>query len=166
MAFQGAAVRPRAKGDGGERFGVLVMTGGPVVYRVTLIVFEASDSFSVSLPAGGGEVNRRGWGHPLDETIDGEKLIAQHNLNFAGKVVFIYKANRENDVALENPRIEIHNGRTFLVGIIPDGGSANDWMSGLTAYVAWDQIEELVIFDSIEDYFSRLSQSWIDQQLQ
>ena len=93
-------------------------------------------------------------------------MQSQNTLDLSQKIVFIYKANGENDVALEYPRTEFHNGRYFLVGRVPEGGSSNDWLSGLTTYVAWDQIEEFVVFESIEDYFSRISMAWTDKKLQ
>jgi hypothetical protein len=86
-------------------------------------------------------------------------------LDLSNKVVFVYKANSDNDIALENPRTVMLNDRYFLVGSVPDGGSSNNWLAGLTTYVAWDQIEEFVVFDSLEDYFERLSMAWTDRQL-
>jgi hypothetical protein len=87
-------------------------------------------------------------------------------LDLRDKIIHIYKVNRENDVALQDARIEMHHGRFFLVGLVPDGGSANDWLAGLTTYVSWDQIEEFVVFDSLEEYHRRLSLAWSDNQLQ
>lgn len=87
-------------------------------------------------------------------------------LDFSDKILFIYKSNSENDIALESPQLLLLGGRYFLVGRVPDGGSSNDWLAGLTSYVAWDEIEEFIVFDSLEDFFTRLSQSWSDSQLQ
>jgi len=90
---------------------------------------------------------------------------AHATLDLSNKVVFVYKANSDNDIALENPRTVMLNDRYFLVGNVPDGGSSNNWLAGLTTYVAWDQIEEFVVFDSLDDYFERLSMAWTDRQL-
>lgn len=87
-------------------------------------------------------------------------------LDLSDKIVFVYKANGDNDVALVNPHIELHHGRYFLAGKVADGGSSNDWLTGLTTYVAWDQIEEFILFDSMEEFFDRLSRSWAEKNLQ
>ena len=88
------------------------------------------------------------------------------DIDLSDKIVFIYKANSNNDVALQYPRVEQLHGRTFLVGRVPDGGSANDWLAGLVTHVGWDQIEEFVVFDSLEDFYERLSRGWREQNLQ
>lgn len=92
--------------------------------------------------------------------------MIQPSLDISNKIVFIYKIRSSNDVALLNPRFEIHFDRVFLVGVVPDGGSASDWLSGLTTYVAWDEVEEFVIFDSLEEYYSRLSRTWSNATMQ
>ena len=87
-------------------------------------------------------------------------------LDLSNKIVFIYKVNSQNDISLQDPTFEMHNGKLFLVGEVPDGGSANDWLSGLKVYVAWDQVEEFIIFDSIKECHARLSKAWSDKKLQ
>ncbi len=86
--------------------------------------------------------------------------------DLTGKIVLIYKTNSEHDIALQDPSFEMHNEKLFLVGIVPDGGSANDWLSGLKTHVAWDLIGEFVIFDSLEEYHARLSRAWSDKSWQ
>jgi hypothetical protein len=89
-----------------------------------------------------------------------------HLPDFSSKVVYVQQIQRDHGVALENPSFEIHDERLFLVGTIPEGGSANDWLAGLVSYIAWDYIQEIVVFDSMEDYINRLSRGWIDERLQ
>lgn len=82
------------------------------------------------------------------------------------KIVYLYQENREHELTLQNPTFEAHNGRLFLVGEIPEGGSANDWLAGLKAYVSWDHVQEFIVFNSLEDYYARLSRGWSDERLQ
>ncbi len=88
------------------------------------------------------------------------------SLNLSNKVVLIYKINSQHEVTLYSPTFEKHNERLFLVGNVSEGGSANDWMAGIKTYVAWDQIEEFSVFDSKEEYLSRLQQGSFDKTLQ
>jgi hypothetical protein len=57
---------------------------------------------------------------------------------------------------LEHPRWETQGGRLFLVGIVPLGGSANDWCSGIASAVAWDKVTDYLVFDSAAEYAERL----------
>ncbi len=77
--------------------------------------------------------------------------------NLSGKVVVLYLANRnyEHVVVMEDPIFELNGERLFLCGAIPDGVSPNDWAAGIRSSVAWDQVEEYLVFDSLEDYLSR-----------
>lgn len=86
--------------------------------------------------------------------------------DFSNKVVYVQQIQRDHGVALENPVFEILADRLFLAGVIPEGGSANDWLAGLVSYIAWDDVQEIVVFDSMEEYISRLSRGWIDERLQ
>jgi hypothetical protein len=86
--------------------------------------------------------------------------------DLSNKVVYIYQVNRDHEVTLQNPTYEEHGGKLFLVGTIPDGGSNNDWLSGLKTFVSWEHITELVIFDSLEEYLGRLSRGLNTETLQ
>ncbi len=86
--------------------------------------------------------------------------------DFKNKTVLFQMTNLEFDNTIQNPSFEMQHGRLFLVGKIVEGSSQNDWLSGLTASVAWDHVQGYVIFDSPEDYISRLSLAWRDKNLQ
>ena len=88
------------------------------------------------------------------------------SLDFSNKIVLIFKTNSQHEVTLLSPAFETHHGKLFLVGKICKGGSANDWQLGIKTYVAWDQIEEFSVFDSENDYLSRLAQGASDNLLQ
>jgi hypothetical protein len=93
-------------------------------------------------------------------------MDTSQTLDLSDKVVYIYQINKDHEVTLQNPNFEEHNGKLFLVGTIPDGGSSNDWLSGLKAYVSWTHITEIIVFDSLEDYLDRLSRGWNKEQFQ
>ena len=86
--------------------------------------------------------------------------------DFSDKVVSLFQLNRPHEVILQNPIFVDIQDKLFLVGVIPDGGSENDWLSGLECYVLWDEVQECVVFDSIEEYLSRLSMGMGRRQLQ
>jgi hypothetical protein len=86
--------------------------------------------------------------------------------NLAGKIVYVYQQNREHEVVLQDAGFEEHNGRFFLTGVVPEGCSENDWLMDLKVYVAWDWVQEFIVFDSLEEYYARLARAWSDHQLQ
>ena len=86
--------------------------------------------------------------------------------DFKNKTVMLQMTNSEYDSTIQDPIFEMQNDRLFLVGKIVEGSSQNDWLSGLTISIAWEHIQGYVIFDSPQDYLSRLSLAWKDKKLQ
>ncbi|MBI9083576.1 MAG: hypothetical protein JEZ11_08255 [Desulfobacterales bacterium] len=82
--------------------------------------------------------------------------------DLSGKIVLLYLEHRDHETTIEAPVFEEHSGRLFLVGRVPTGGSQNDWLGGLKVYIAWDQIQEIVIFNSLDDYYDRMAVAWND----
>ena len=82
----------------------------------------------------------------------------------SGKIVVLYLVNRslEHVAVLEDPHFENLGGRLFIVGVVPDGTSPNDWAAGVTSTVAWDRVEEYLVFDTLEQYLSRAALAWDD----
>ena len=74
------------------------------------------------------------------------------------KVVLIYLTNQcdENNVVLEQARFEMQGDKLFIVGVFAEGTTANDWATGVHTAVAWGNVEQYLVFDSLEDYFVRL----------
>ena len=76
--------------------------------------------------------------------------------DFRGKVVsIVFKGDFGR--SLQDPRFEVQAGRLFLVGTTPRSGSSKDWVAGLKAAVAWDSVQDYVVFDSPEDWQKRVS---------
>jgi len=76
--------------------------------------------------------------------------------NFCGKTVSLALIGAESARIIVDPHFETLGGRLFLIGEIPKGASRHDWMEGLEGAVAWDRVEEFVVFDSFDDYIKRL----------
>jgi hypothetical protein len=88
--------------------------------------------------------------------------------DFSDKIVLVYLANRSDDhsIVIEHPTFEIQGGRVFIVGQFAEGTTSNDWASGVQTAVSWDAVEQYLVFDTIEEYFSRISQGWDDRTVQ
>lgn len=88
--------------------------------------------------------------------------------DFTGKVVVLYLENRtyEHVVVLDSPEFTMQGGRLFLTGEIPEGVSPNDWASRISSNVAWDRIEEYLVFASLDDYLSRAAVAMDENMLQ
>ena len=76
--------------------------------------------------------------------------------DFSQKLVSLSFASSEASQCIEHPRWETQGGRLFLVGTVPRGGSARDWCEGIVSAVAWDQVSDYLVFDSVKDYRARL----------
>ena len=78
--------------------------------------------------------------------------------DFSSKVVYVALAgDKRYNLTLVSPHWEDHSGRLFLVGAVPPRGSARDWCVGLVTGIAWDQITDYVVFDSLKDYHERFA---------
>jgi len=76
--------------------------------------------------------------------------------DFTKKLVSLSFAAADDSRCIAHPHWETQGGRLFLVGTVPRGGSARDWCEGILSAVAWDQVSDYLVFDSIEDYRARL----------
>jgi hypothetical protein len=77
--------------------------------------------------------------------------------DFTNKLVSVCIATDDYGYAMISPRLETQGGRLFLVGTVPRGASNRDWAEGAVRAVAWDQVTEYLVFDSIKDYRKRRS---------
>jgi len=84
------------------------------------------------------------------------------------KIVLLYLVNRSDDhnVVLQSPTFEVQGGRVFLVGDFAEGTTANDWAAGVRTAISWENVEQYLLFDSIDDYFARISMGWNDRTVQ
>ncbi|MDD2603237.1 MAG: hypothetical protein RBR20_11980 [Desulfobacterales bacterium] len=88
--------------------------------------------------------------------------------DLSNKIVLIYLTNQcdEHNVVLEHPHFEQQGDKMFIVGVFAEGTTANDWATGIPTAVAWDNVEQYLVFDSLEDYFYRISLANENQTLQ
>ena len=77
------------------------------------------------------------------------------------KIVLLYLKNRSLDdaVLLREARFDIQADRVFIVGRFCEGATDNDWATDVGTAISWDAVEQYLVFDSLEDYFSRASQA-------
>ncbi len=88
--------------------------------------------------------------------------------DFAGKVVLLYLTYTSDDrgIVLEDPVFQAQGDRLFLVGRIAEGTSPNDWVAGSMSGVAWESVDQYLVFDSLEDYLGRASLAWAENPMQ
>jgi len=75
---------------------------------------------------------------------------------FDDKVVSVVCANEDTGQLIYSPQFERQGGRMFIVGSVPNESSQDNWMEGLTTAIAWDTVQDYVVFDSMADFIQRL----------
>jgi hypothetical protein len=76
-----------------------------------------------------------------------------------GKTLVVKVSSRplEYPLILGGCSFETHGGRLFLSGTnVPHAPDSYSWTDGVRRLVAWDAVEEYMIFDSVEQYHGRL----------
>jgi hypothetical protein len=79
--------------------------------------------------------------------------------DLTGKTLVINTKGRPLQFALilGGCSFETQAGRLFLSGTnIPHAPNTYNWTDGVRRLVAWDEVAEYMVFDSVEDYHSRL----------
>jgi hypothetical protein len=75
-----------------------------------------------------------------------------------GKTVAVHVRNRPTDcpVVLSECMLETRGGRMFLVGTsVSARPGAKEWTDGVRRAIAWDAVDEYLLFQSPDDYYSR-----------
>ena len=75
---------------------------------------------------------------------------------FKNKVISVVCENEDTGQLISNPTFERQGGRLFLVGTVPPDASQDNWMEDLTTAIAWDTVQDYVVFASMDDYQKRL----------
>jgi len=78
------------------------------------------------------------------------------NPDFTDKVVSVLCVNEDTSQLIFNPSFEEISNRVFLSGTVPKDSSEDNWMEGLQTSIAWETVQDFVVFDSMEDYLQRL----------
>jgi hypothetical protein len=92
----------------------------------------------------------------LNKTVRQTNNMKSYLPSFAGKVLSVICEHADSSQILADSRFEIQGDRLFLVGTVPKQSSRNNWMEGLPSAIAWETVQDYVIFDSIDDYLDRL----------
>jgi hypothetical protein len=78
--------------------------------------------------------------------------------DFTGKVLVVRLTHRDAGVTnvVAKARLENQAGRLFLVGEIVDDPSQKTQFAGRTNAIAWDQVAEYIVLNSVEEYHHHL----------
>lgn len=88
-----------------------------------------------------------------------KKLETNAPSRLRGKTMAVFARHRPQSapVVLSDCILEERGGRLFLVGAsLAAEQSAQDWTSGARRAIAWDAIEEYLLFDTPDDYYARV----------
>lgn len=73
--------------------------------------------------------------------------------DFSGKLVVFYLVDRPNrSYMLEDATFDMQAGRLFVVGKVSKEYDDDVWARGSTACLAWDCVEQYLIFESAAHY--------------
>jgi hypothetical protein len=84
--------------------------------------------------------------------------------DFKGKCLSLSIMDDSCNHDLWSPYFDYQGGRLFILGTIPAGASEADWSAGCKGAVAWDQVTEYVVFDSVEAYTEAINKSKKNQK--
>jgi hypothetical protein len=79
-------------------------------------------------------------------------------LSLRGKTVAVHMRDRAGaaPIVLKECMLETRAGRHFLVGVsVPAQASVSEWTDGVRRAVAWDAVDDYLLFDSPDDYYAR-----------
>ncbi len=71
---------------------------------------------------------------------------------FKDKILSIRISSDDCSHDLISPHFEEIKGRTFLVGEVAEQSTESGWIAGKKSGIAWDEIYEYFIFDTLEEY--------------
>ena len=75
---------------------------------------------------------------------------------FTGKVLSVLCAGEDTGQLIYDPSFQEQGGRLFMIGTVPKEASRDNWMEGLPCAIAWDTVQDYVVFASMDDYIARL----------
>lgn len=91
------------------------------------------------------------------------KVIGRADLpDFRGRALVLYLRGLPLDspTVLTDAAFETQGGRLFLTGTCqPTEPSMDEWVTGVRCCVAWEAVEQYLVFGSLGEYYARLQQS-------
>jgi hypothetical protein len=114
--------------------------------------------------AGGALVGAGAGGMPATAAASEARLSCP---DFRGKTVVVYGHGRAfyTPVVLSGCSFEVQGGRLFLVGRDQQSGSQPSWSNGARRAIAWEAVEDYLVFDSHQEYLARLPQPELDDDI-
>jgi hypothetical protein len=82
--------------------------------------------------------------------------MKKHLPQFSGKVLSVLCAGEDTGQLIYDPAFQEQGGRLFIVGTVPKEASRDNWMEGLPCAIAWNTVQDYVVFASMDDYLARL----------
>lgn len=75
--------------------------------------------------------------------------------NLRGKTIQCYCHARYGSSVLADCRFELQGGRLFVIGSSVSRSASNSGTDRLMSGLAWDAIDEYLVFSSVQDYMER-----------
>jgi hypothetical protein len=80
-------------------------------------------------------------------------MLEDHYPDFSGKHVNVYVTHRHGvSYLLQDANFEMQAGRIFLVGRVSDAYSDDVFGKGKNVCIAWDYVQQYLVFDSAEEW--------------
>lgn len=79
------------------------------------------------------------------------RLHSLHSL-FSGKVLSVTCFDDISSCDLFSPCVEMQGKRLFVVGTVPSWTSSSNWAAGSQSAIAWDRVNDYIVFDTLEKY--------------
>jgi hypothetical protein len=76
--------------------------------------------------------------------------------DFTGKFVSFSIIGDDHTFGMDRPHFELQGDRWFVIGTVPHGCSNGDWSEGAMNAIAWDQVNNYLVFDSVKHYLHGL----------
>lgn len=92
-------------------------------------------------------------------SLSGYNAITPPVSDLTGKTLVVKTANMPIEIPfiLSGCNFETQSGRLFLSGTnVPHAPDSYTWTDGIRRLVAWDAVEDYMVFDTVEHYHSRL----------
>ena len=84
--------------------------------------------------------------------------MSEAALSLRGKTIAVHLRSRAGGppIVLKECMLETRGGRLFLVGIsVPAQPAVTEWTDGVRRAIAWDAVDDYLLFDSPDDYYAR-----------
>ncbi len=72
--------------------------------------------------------------------------------DFNDKFLSLSVIGDDHTLTMDTPHFELQGDRWFIIGFVPHSATNGDWSEGALRAVAWDQVNEYLVFDSADHY--------------